>query len=410
MPEAHQEQVLIVGGGFGGLAVAQALARHRVAGRQITLISNKPHFEYHSALYRVVTGHSALEVCIPLSEVLAGLEVNFVLDEIVSFDGRQKFAAGSSGRRYTFDYGVLALGSVTSYFNIPGLEKFSFGFKSTTEALKLKRHLHEAFAAGISPSAAPEKKVCLLHLVMVGAGPSGVELAGELATYARALAQHHQVDPGLVTIDLLEAAPRILPSFAPAISAIATRRLRALGVNIFTNRTLVKEEVEQITLREMTMKAETVIWTAGVATNTLYQQIPDLTFDPKGRVMVTEHLEAVALPGVFVIGDAAANPYGGLAQTAINQGRFVAEHLNRLLTGKTPRAYVPKKPSYALPIGGRWALALVGPFRFTGRFGWWLRRFADLRYFLSILPFSKALTVFRNDKRLVESCPICSDY
>ncbi len=188
--------ILIVGAGFGGLAAARALSRAGHKEATITLVSEKPHFEYYPALYRVVTGTSPLQVCIPISDVLHGTSVEFVVDKIATIDPSQRMLRGTSGSMYVYDELILALGSETTYLNIPGLEKFSFGFKSITEALRLKRHLHELFVACTGVRERDTKKK-LLHFVVVGGGSSGVELAGELAVYAKKLAKEHD----FVTID-----------------------------------------------------------------------------------------------------------------------------------------------------------------------------------------------------------------
>lgn len=401
-------RILIVGGGFGGVAAALTFDRARRPDLEITLIANKPHLEYHAALYRVVAGRSPLEVCIPLAEIFRRRRVKTIIDEIIALDPAAQSAAGSSGRRYDYDYAILGLGSETDYFNIPGLAQFSFGFKSIKEALRLRQHLHELFAACASNGTPTEQKICLLHFVVAGGGASGVELAGELAGYLKRLAAHYRLPRHLITLDLFEAAPRLLPALPEAVSTLAARRLRALGVNLFLNRPLVKEAAEQIVVRGLTAKTETVIWTAGIKLNSFYRQIPGLSFDPRGRVKIDEYLRAEGQERIFVIGDGAATPYAGMAQTAIADGRAVAENIIRRAAGQPLVPYRPKKPAYAIPIGRGFALTIFGPLTIAGRPGWWLRRLADLRYFLSILPPGKALTVFRHGQKIADHCPICN--
>lgn len=400
------KRVLIVGAGFGGIAAALALEKNKPANLKIVLVSAKPHFEYHPALYRVVTGKSPLEVCIPIQEIIEGKEIESVVDVVQEADLARKTARGVSGASYAFDYLILALGSETAYFNIPGLEEFSFGFKSIAEALRLKRHLHRLFE-NCSKEKNPDEKVCLLHFVIVGAGASGVELAGELSRYSRKLAKEHGVGEELLTIDLIEAAGRILPALASKISEKATRRLHHLGVNIFTGRPMEAQKLEEIKVRGLTMKTETVIWTAGIKPNSLYQKISGLTFDQKGRILVDEYLQAKNLKNIFAIGDGASTLYSGMAQTAIHDGQSVAENILRDLNGSQLIRYHPKEPYHFIPIGSGWAAASLGSIALYGRVGWFFRRLADFRYFLSILPFKKALLAFRSGKTLCESCEIC---
>ena len=224
------KKVLIVGGGFGGIRTALDLELGGNKDLAITLVSDKPHFEYQAALYRIVAGGSPLEVCVPITEIFADTKVNVETDTIKKIDLRGQTASGESGTVYKYDYLVLALGSETAYFNIPGLLDYSFGFKSIAEAIDLNRHLKSLMMAGQPAS-----------IAIVGGGPSGVELAGELATYL----------PTFISINLFEGAPRLLPSLSLEISSEATKRLHELGVNIFVNRPLEKEEVDGIFLKDL---------------------------------------------------------------------------------------------------------------------------------------------------------------
>lgn len=399
------KKIVIVGGGFGGIRAALDLAKKQLPNVKIILISDKLHFEYHPSLYRVVTGRSPLEVCIPLREIFIGKNVEVLQDTIMEVNLKEKILKGSSDSHYSFDFLVLALGSETVYSNIPGLKEFSFGFKSITEALLLKKHLHEIFS--ICEESAREERVPEAHIIIIGGGASGVELAGELAIYAKKLAKNHKFDSSFITIDIIEAAPRLLPALPEDISKKAEHRLRHLGVNIFINRTVVKEDIEKVYFKDMEMKTKTVIWTAGVKPHHLYSQIAELTFDKKGRISVDEFLQAQGLNNIFIIGDAAATPYAGMAQTAIGDGQYVAEVIEQKLTVRPFLPHRPRAPFYVVPIGHGWTVAIIGNLRFYGRIGWWFRRLADFRFFLSILSWRKAILAFQNGKALCESCPIC---
>lgn len=398
-------KIIIAGGGFGGIRTALDLAEKNLPNTKIILVSDKPHFEYHAALYRVATGRSPLGACVPLRDIFRDKYVEVLKDTVVKVDIKEKTLEGNSGSLYSFDFLVLALGSETVYFNIPGLKELSFGFKSINEALILKRHLHKLFIA--CEKATAEEKVCSTHIVVVGGGSSGTELAGELAVYTRKLARKHHLEPSLVTIDLIESVSRLLPALPKDVSERVKRRLHRLGVNVFLNRVVIREEIEEIYLKDMEMKTKTVIWTAGVKPNHLYTQIDGLTFDKKGRVVVDEFLQPKGFSNIFVIGDAAATPHTGLAQTAIRDGSFVANTIIKKIYDRPLESYIPKSPSYAIPVGPGWAAVLIGGCRFYGRLGWWLRRLADLKFFLSFLPFRKALSVYQSGKTLCESCAIC---
>lgn len=409
------ERIVIVGGGFGGVQTALALDRARRPSQEIILLAPEPHFTYTSALYRVVTGRSPLEVCIPLREIFAGTAVQIVEDGLKTADFRRQAVVGRSGATHHYDTLVIAVGSETDFRGIPGLATRAFGFKTIREALALKRHLHELFEANRSEP--PRDQVTAAHLVIVGGGPTGVELAGELAMYARQLAVEHGLDPSLVTIDLIEAGARIVGMFPPDISQVVERRLRELGVNIYLHREVIREEVTEILLRDMEMKTKTVIWTAGVKPNRILAGLAGVKRDKKSRIIVDEHRRLPNHPNVFVIGDAAATQYSGMAQTAIHDADIVANaiglgsrHLSSELRNQhltSVSASQDHRPIYAIPVGPGWAMVLWGSVRIYGILGWWLRRLADLRYFLSILPLPKALVVWRSGQQLCESCPVC---
>ena len=402
----NEKNILIIGGVFGGVACALALARHNHIPAKITLVSDKPHLEYTPALYRVVAGRSPLEVCIPLSEIFSGQNVVCITDTIKNIDLLGKKAIGSSGNFYQFDYVVIALGSQTTYFNLPGLDTFSFGFKSITEALRLNTHIHKLFANYKASQPNADTK---MHFVIVGAGASGIELSGELAGYTKKLAKKHKIPSTIITIDLIEAAAHILPSFPEIFTSKIEKRLRKLRVNIFTNRQLEKEEVEKVYLKGMTVKTDTVIWTAGIEPNALYSKILGLSFDKKGKILTDEYLRAGNSDSVFIVGDGASTRYSGMAQTAIYEGKLTARNIVNGLNAKPLSIYKPKQPYYSFPIGPFWAATLIGPIAIYGRIGWLLRKMADLRYFFSILSVKKAIIVFRSGKSLCNNCKICSE-
>ncbi len=397
-------KVVILGGGFGGIAAAQTLAKLNKdsAADKIILLSNKSHFEYTASLYRVITGRSPMEVCVPLRELFPNeKQVQVEIDTITEINLAEKKLVGKSGSHYNYDHLVLALGSETAYFNIPGLEQYSFGFKSIPEALELKNHLHKVIEQG--KTAVKDEKTTLGNIVIVGAGPTGTEIAGELSVYLRQLTKKHGLDPSLVTIELIEAAPRILPSLPEELANNVAARLRSLGVNIFTNRTVTSEEIDRVHLKDMEMKTKTLIWTAGVKPNRLLATTKDLPLNEKGKIIVDDHLRLANFLEVQVIGDIAAVQYSGMAQTAIDHGKYVAQFINNPKTG----THKPKKPAYAVPVGPGWGAVLVGPFHFYGYLGWLIRRAADLRFFSSILPLNRALAAFSAHRTLCETCEVC---
>lgn len=401
-----EKRIVIVGGGFGGVKAALDLGRMRLPRTKIMLISDKPHFEYHALLYRVLTGRSPLEVCIPLRDIFTNTDVEVVEDSVTHVSIAEQTCFGASGSVYRFDYVVLGLGSVPSYFNTPGLQDLSYSINTITSTLKLKRHLHEIFLQCEAASA--EDKTCGTHIVVVGGGATGVETAAELAVYARALAKKHGVDPSFVTIDLIHSGSRLMSLLSEEESELIRLRLYTLGVNIFLNRRVMKEELEQVYLKDMEMKTKTLIWSAGVSPHPMYAHTEGLTVDERGRVPVDEYLRAKNISNVYIVGDGAVSPYGGMAQTAVRDGTYAASHIAASMRGESIAPYVPKKPSYVIPVGPSWAIGKLGNMIVHGDAGWLLRRYHDLKFFLTILPWEKAWLAFKSDGVLWESCPICS--
>ncbi len=386
--------ILIVGGGFGGVQAARALAKKKLPDTTVRLIDPKTHFEYTAALYRFVTGRSPMESCISYKDILGGYDVDVIQDAVTSVNVGAKVVSGQSGSSYYYDTLILALGSETSYFGIQGIKEYAHGMRSTSEAIRLKAHILDVIVE--ASTATKDSQTPLLHLVIVGGGASGVELAGELGWYTASLAKNNNLDPSLITIDLIEAMPRILPMFTPEVSAMVTARLRSLGVNVMLNRSLVKEDMERVYLKDMQMTTKTVVWTAGVMGHSLLKNIAGLTADKRGRIEVDDQLKAKGQSSVFAIGDAASTKFSGMAQTALIDGDFVADVIEAEANGKKVPVYVPSQPKYAVPVGPKWAVVVIGKMTFMGYLGWALRRAADLRVFLTLLPLMKALRAFRS--------------
>lgn len=393
----NQNKIIIVGGGFGGIRAALALAAKNLPNVSITLISNKPHFEYNPALYRYVTGSSAIEVCIPLDMIFAGKKVEIVQDSVTMLDTAAKTITGNSGKTYIYDTVIIALGSETTYFGTPGLKENSYGMKTVSEALKLKNHITEMLLLCREDASTGSHLNHDASFVIIGAGATGVEMAGRLIEYARKVAVKVGVDPALVSVTLIEGADKILRALPAEFSDPIDAHLRKLGVAIMLNTAVMRQEVEEIFLKDAQMMTGTVIWTSGVRANALYEA-SGLPVDKRGRVEVDEHLYAKGENSIHVIGDAAITTYSGWAQTAFYDGHFVSNVIAAKLMGKRPPFYKPKAPVNAIPAGDGWAGVLITfgawNFKFFGRIGWWFRRLADLRSFMVILPFPKAVKVF----------------
>lgn len=387
--------IVIVGGGFAGIEVAKTLLRYG-SDVKITLVSKNKNFEYYPALYKLVIGTLPIEVSVPLSVIFKD-KVEIIEATYTGLDQERQVIKLDSGKEISYDFLVLALGSETNYFNIKGLPDLSFSFKSVKEALRLKQHFCDLF--GKAKTLKKEELVSMLHILIVGAGPSGVELAGDLRHYLTSLAEKSSVDPSLVTIDLIEASNRVLPTFDPKVSKIAEDRLRKMGINIFVNRALESQEIEEVILKDMQLSSHTVIWTAGTRINQAFMTIPNVLLDERKRVRVSPFLNLQNDNHIFIAGDGASTQYSGLAQTAIHNGAYIGKQIVALTKGKNTGPYKPSKPSFVVPIGDYWALFVTGNFVWTGFIPWLLRSIIDFRYFNSIVHLRYVLKVFKQGRK-----------
>jgi len=391
MNHKKTSHVVIVGAGFVGISCAMRLTK-LLPDVRITLVSNKDYFEYYPALYRVVTGSSPLQACVMLSDIFDRFpNVSFVQDTIIDIDPVHKKVTGEGGV-YTGDYVVVGIGSENTYFNIEGIAELSFNFKSIHQALRLKNRLHELFEMCIDASV--EEKLLNLHFVIVGGGPSGVELVGELALYVKKLAIQYGIDESFITVDLVEAGSRLLGRMSEKVSRLATQRLNELGVNIYLNRMLVKDESWTVFLKDMTIGAKTVIWAAGVQNNHIFKSITGFEYDAQSHVVVDEYLQAKHFENIFVGGDNAKTEYAGMAQTALFDGGYIANQIANKENNTTVQKYVPQNVSYDIPIGPGWAILVHKGVTLSGKLAWWMRHLIDLRFYLSILPLHKAVRAF----------------
>ncbi len=376
--------IVIVGGGFAGIKAALELSKDRR--NRVTLISDKPDFQYYPALYSSATGHSHLESWVPLGTIFAGKKnIHVKLDAMTSIDIKKKEVHGKSGALYSYERCILALGVVTTYFGIKGLETFSYGIKSEEEVMRLKRHLYEDIAINHTMDK---------HYVVIGAGPTGVELSAALGSYITRLCEHYGVkQTSAPTIDLLEAAPRILPRMSEQTSAIVLKRLKKLGVNVQTNKAVESASADSIMVGGKPIKTRTIIWTAGVTNHPFYKEHPeDFALLPNSRVKVDEYM--MAAPDVYVIGDNAGTPYTGLAQTALHDAMFVAKNIWREQSRKQPKKYKAVKPPVVIPVGEDWAILDWHGIRISGWLGTMIRRAADFIGYSDMLPLGQALGVW----------------
>ncbi len=376
--------ITIVGGGFGGIKAALELSKNK--NFNITIISDRDYFQYYPALYSTATGHSHLESWVPLGEIFADEEnIEVVIDKIGSIDSKSKTISGESGRVYKYQKVIFALGSVTTYFGIPGLENYSYGIKSAAEIQQLKHRIYCDIA---------ENKTIDKNYVIVGGGPTGVELAGALGTYIRKLCKRYGVRRTAVRVRLIEASPRLLPRSHPSVSKNVKTRLKQLGVRVQTGKKVEKATAEQLFVSGAPIESHTVIWTSGVANNPFYAKFPEVfNLAPNGKVLVNEFMEVSQ--NIYVIGDSASTKYSGLAQTALHDAIFVAKNIVRERSHSPLDVYKAVLPISIIPVGKNWAAFEWKFIRFYGRAASMMRSVADFVGYSDILPLGQALGTWR---------------
>lgn len=388
-----KQKVLIVGGGFGGIKAALELAEDERF--KTTLISDRDTFRYYPTLYHTATGGLKRQSSIPLKELFAEKPVSLVAGTATTFDGKTKTVTLQDGRQYAYDVLILGLGVVTNYFGIPGMQEYSFSIKSIEEAMRFKDHVHAQLTNERNPDP---------HYVIVGAGPTGIELAGELPQYIREVMKKHAMRHRAVHVDLIEAAPRLLPRMPKDASRLITRRLRRLGVKIYTGQAVQGLAADSLTVSGKPIRSHTVIWTAGVTNHPFFKE-NGFQLNNRGKVMTDMYLQAD--DNVYVIGDNANTPYSGMAQTALYDGAYVAANLRRKADGKDPKDYAVKKPITVIPVGERWAAVVWGNLRIYGWLGWVLRQAADFIGFRDYQPWWKASKQWLTEFGEEESCKVC---
>jgi NADH dehydrogenase len=373
-------RVIIVGGGFGGVAAAQAL-RHAKA--RVLLISRSNHFLFQPLLYQVATSILApAEIATPLRQILSRQQnATVALAEVSGVDlARRQVLVNYLNRRAVpldFDFLVLATGVSHNYFGRPDFEKFAPGLKEATNATAIRDRILKAFEfAELEKD--PQAHQDLLTFVLVGGGPTGVELAGAIAELRRFTlkSDFRRVKPSSARIVLVQSGSRILPTFHESLAQAAHRRLESLGVEIRLGGKVTDVDEHGVIVNGERIPSRTVIWTAGVSPSPAGKWLGAPT-DKSGRVVIDSHCEVPGLPNVFVVGDTAffdagqGKPLPGVAQVAIQQGKYVGSLISGRLAGTDappPFRYFDK--GNMAVVGRNFAIMEAGRFRLAGFFAW----------------------------------------
>ncbi|MCL4799952.1 MAG: NAD(P)/FAD-dependent oxidoreductase [Burkholderiales bacterium] len=377
--------VVIIGCGFGGLAAARGLAG---AAARITLLDRANHHLFQPLLYQVATaGLSATEVAAPIRHILRRQRnLTVLMAEVAGIGPARRAVVLDDGAEIAYDYLIVASGATHSYFGNDAWARFAPGLKTLEDAFDIRRRVLTAFERAERESDAAAR-AAWLTFVVVGAGATGVELAGTLAEIARHTlpGEFRRIDTRGARVVLLEGTDRVLPSYPPELSRKARRQLERLGVEVRTGCLATGIDAAGVAIGAERIRARTVVWAAGVAASPLGRTL-GAPLDRAGRVRVGPDLSVPGHPEIFVIGDLAAvesegRPVPGIAPAAKQMGAHAARAVRSRIAGRAAPAFRYRDYGLLATIGRRAAVALIGGVRLSGYPAWLAWLFAHI-YFL----------------------------
>jgi NADH:ubiquinone reductase (H+-translocating) len=386
---AGSHRVVIVGAGFGGLETA-----HRLAGApvEITLIDRRNHHLFQPLLYQVATASLATsEIAWPIRYLLRGRsEVTTLFATVSGVDPAEKRVLLEDGGALPYDTLVLATGARHAYFGHDEWEPFAPGLKTLEDATTIRRRILVAFErAEREPDA--ERRAARLTFVIIGAGPTGVELAGTIAELAHDTlpSDFRNIDTRKTRVVLIEAGPRVLAGFADDLSAYAQRSLESMGVEVLLGQPVTECNRDGVVYGGNRLAAKTIIWAAGVRASPAAEWL-DAPADRAGRLQVLPDLSVPGHPDIFAIGDTVViagpdgNPVPGIAPAAKQQGRYVADCVKARLRGAALGPFHYKHAGSLAQIGKRQAVIDFGRFKLRGTLAWWIWGVAHIYFLIGV--------------------------
>jgi NADH dehydrogenase len=384
---ADVPRVLIIGGGFGGLYAARQFRDTRTA---VTLVDRANHHIFQPLLYQVATATLApTDIAVPIRWLLRKQKNTEVLmGEVERVDPDRRVAVLASGQELPYDYLILAAGARHSYFAHPEWEAIAPGLKSIEDAIEIRRRFLGAFEEAEKASDAATR-ASYMTFVIIGGGPTGVELAGMLPTIARHTLREdfRRIDTAEARVILLEGGPRILPTFSEDLAAHAERDLRELGVEVRTGSLVTSVEPDAVCVGAERIVARTVLWAAGNAASPLGRLLgPGVPVDRAGRVVVEPDLSVGGHPEIFVVGDQAVmasdgRPVPGVAQGAIQSGRAAARNVLHTIRGEGRQEFRYRNKGDLATIGRYKAIGDLGHgIHIAGHLAWWFWAFLHILY------------------------------
>lgn len=427
MPTSAKPSVVILGAGFGGASAAHGLAGSVAAGKcSVTVIDRNSSHLFTPLLYEAATGFVEHEnlgsskllnagVTVGTAAMLEPWGADFTCGEVEGIDWDARRVLLRDAEPVSFDHLVIALGAETNFFGIAGLREHAYTLKSVRDADRLRQRIHDVLHNLEQGKDADGK----LNILIGGGGATGVELAAEVTFFLRRHLMKGHLKADDFSITLVEAQQRLLAALPPALSAKALERLKELGVKVYLDSAVKEVTLNQVTLvprackpgetvdqlvcdfrheGQKIMNPDIVVWTGGIRGSSALERL-GLPLDQRGkRIEVGPSLEVPGQKDVYAVGDsillmdpAKKQPVPWLAQAAMKQGKVVAETIAARLSGGKDAAYGFPEYPVIVPLGAKFAIAIVGKVTLVGFWGWMLKEVANLRYFLSILPLGSAL-------------------
>ncbi|OGI76360.1 hypothetical protein A3C57_01105 [Candidatus Nomurabacteria bacterium RIFCSPHIGHO2_02_FULL_33_12] len=378
-----KKNVVIVGGGFGGLESARILARYSNL-FNITLISKQENFLYYPALYQLAEKASTYFSVLKIKDMLPR-SINLIIDEVIGFDRIKKVVTFSNRSDLSYDILIVALGSVTEDFGTPGVREFMYQFRTKEDLDRLRGIILQYLDSNQNEP-----------IIVVGGGPTGIELAAQISTLFKGESSYDNIHPRVMVIEALSSVVAQLPERA---QHFIKKHLLKLKVALYTNTKVTSYDGHILKTNNGEFISKTVVWAAGLAANPLLRDLNTET-DKKGRVIVNEYLEIPTDNNVFVIGDSASTLRAGLAQTAIYDGAFVARSIiARTIRHKREVYSAPKHVGYAIPVGKGFGVASFGSFIFRGFLGSLFRNIVDFEYIIKRADLRSAIQIFFHKTR-----------
>lgn len=388
----EKKRIVILGAGFAGLRAALDFCNNKTD-YQITLVNDTLYHVFHADLYELAAAtikkntkweykQTATITNIPLKQIFRNKKIDIILDKALKIDPENRVVSFEKHEDLVYDYLLLATGSTTSYFGIPGAESFSQPFKTTEDALNIRDSILELLTIKQQP----------LSVVIAGAGMTGVELAAEIA----------RIDKKNLQVILCQSSKHILPGLPEWVYKKATKKLKRLHVVIKTDHRISQVEKEKIFFEGgEVMDYDYLMWTAGIYGNHIQDQLGSIRPNKKGQFDVKGDLSIESYPNIFVAGDMAGfyisktdSYIPANAHVAIEEGTLAAENIIARINGDNIAFYEPPPSVFAIPVGSMFALSNIFHLSLQGFSGWVVKRIITLKYLLSILPFTEAFTIW----------------